>query len=219
MTLELFTLSGSPYGWRVQLALEYKRVPYTLHVLSVSAGDLKKPQHLARNPRGRVPVLVDGDFTLSESMAIVAYVDKRFPDPPLLGTSARETGAIWRVISEYTSYLDDAVEHFILPIYFGRASAEADAIRAAMTTIEAELRGYDAQLARTPWLVGDSLTAADLVVFPHVMSVGRAASKEAAKPFAPPFHPLAHSFPNLARWVSSIEALPGYDRTYPPHWR
>jgi glutathione S-transferase len=47
----------------------------------------------------------------------------------------------------------------------------------------------------------------------------RAASKEAAQPFNLGLLPLGHTFPNIARWVQRIEALPNYQRTYPPHWR
>jgi len=47
----------------------------------------------------------------------------------------------------------------------------------------------------------------------------RAASKEAARPFNLGLLPLGQTFPNVARWVELIEALPNYQRTYPPHWR
>lgn len=219
MALELITLSGSPYGWRVQLALEHKRVPHTVRFLSLATGELRAPAYLAKNPRGRVPTLVDDDFVLYESTAILAYLEAKWPEPPLFGTTPRATGTIWRVISEYTAYLDPAVEAFIIPIYFGRTAEEADAIRAATRTIDDELRQLDAQLAHTMWLAGDELTAADLVVFPHVQSILRAAGKEAARPFPVACLPLASELPGLDRWRRAIEALPGYDRTYPPHWR
>ena len=46
-----------------------------------------------------------------------------------------------------------------------------------------------------------------------------AAGKDAAAPFELPFLPLEKTHPNIARWMRTIEAIPGYDRTYPPHWR
>ena len=57
----------------MQLALEHKALPYERKVLSFSAGDTRKPEFLALNPRHRVPVMVDGDFVLYESNAIVEY--------------------------------------------------------------------------------------------------------------------------------------------------
>ena len=79
MSLVLYYGSGSPYAWRVQLALEHKALPYERKVLSFSAGDTRKPEFLALNPRHRVPVLVDGDFVLYESNAIVEYLDEAYP--------------------------------------------------------------------------------------------------------------------------------------------
>src|SRR5688572_22765680 len=97
MTVEVFWASGSCPSWRVMLALEVKRVAYQAHLLDFSKRQHKAPEHLAMNPRGKVPVLRDGDVTLYESLAILAYLERRFPEPPLLGTTARETGLIWRL--------------------------------------------------------------------------------------------------------------------------
>jgi glutathione S-transferase len=61
--------------------------------------------------------------------------------------------------------------------------------------------------------------APDIGVFPLVQLILRAASKEAAQPFNLGFLPLAHRVSHIARWVQRIEALPNYQRTYPPHWQ
>ena len=71
MALTFYYGAGSQYAWRVWLALEHKGVPYERKVLSFSDGDLRKPEFLALNPRGRVPVIVDGGASLYESAAIV----------------------------------------------------------------------------------------------------------------------------------------------------
>ena len=56
MAIDLWWGSGSPHSWRVMLALEHKRLPWTSHLLQLSRQDQKSPQMLAMNPRGRVPV-------------------------------------------------------------------------------------------------------------------------------------------------------------------
>src|SRR3954462_4236936 len=56
MALVFHGASGSPYAWRVWLALEHKRIPYELRTLSFDKGDLKAAEFRALNPRGRVPV-------------------------------------------------------------------------------------------------------------------------------------------------------------------
>jgi hypothetical protein len=70
LSVRFYYGSGSPYAWRVWLALEHKGIPYHRKTLSFDAGDLKTAEFGALNPRRRVPVLVDDDFALAESAAI-----------------------------------------------------------------------------------------------------------------------------------------------------
>jgi len=106
MAIELFWGSGSPFAWRVLLALEYKRLPYVSHVLQFSKQEHKSPQMLALNPRGRVPVLKDGDYVCFESLAILYYLDLKYPQPPIFGRTPEEAGTIMRVICEYQAYIE-----------------------------------------------------------------------------------------------------------------
>ena len=106
MAPTLYYGSGSPYAWRAQLALEHKALPYELKLLSFSAGDTRKPEFLALNPRHQVPVLVDGDFTLYESNAIVEYIDEAYPGrgAPLFPGDAKTRAVIRRMILEVDNY-------------------------------------------------------------------------------------------------------------------
>ncbi len=91
MALTFYNASGSPYGWRVWLALEHKGLPYELKMLSFDKGDLKTPEFRALNPRGRVPVIVDDGFALFESAAIVEFLEDKQPgDPRLFSATLRE---------------------------------------------------------------------------------------------------------------------------------
>ena len=99
MALEVFWGSGSPFSWRVLLALEYKRVPYESRLLQFAKQEHKSPQMLRMNPRGRVPVLRDGDFVVFESLACLAYLDRKYPDPPLFGRTAEDAGTILKLRS------------------------------------------------------------------------------------------------------------------------
>ncbi|MBL8264912.1 glutathione S-transferase family protein, partial [Steroidobacter sp.] len=107
MALELWWGSGSPYSWRALLALEHKRLQYVSHLLQFSKQEHRSPQLLQMNPRGRVPVLKDGDYVVFESLAILRYLDRKYPDVPIFGHSAEEEGTITRVICEFQAYAED----------------------------------------------------------------------------------------------------------------
>jgi len=219
MAIEVFWISGSPFSWRVLLALEVKGLPYTSRLLQRSQGEHKTPQFLAMNPRGQVPVLRDGDTIVYESMAILAYLDRKVPSPPLFGTSAAETGHIWQLVCEQVSYLDEIADVFILPLYFGQSEERSPEVAAAIPVIHRELARAEAGLRGRSWRVGAAVSAADLALFPMVMSLLRAAGKPAAEAFDHRLTPFAERYPALAAWCARIEALPGYQRTVPPHWR
>ncbi|MGE5303567.1 MAG: glutathione S-transferase family protein [Alphaproteobacteria bacterium] len=219
MAIELYWGSGSPFAWRVMLALEVKGLAYESKLLEFSKGENKTAAYLALNPRGKVPTLKDGDFVVYESLAIMAYLDRKYPDPPLFGRTAEETGLIWRALSECESYMVSAGDKVVRPIFFGKGLDNVEEIQKAAQTLRQELKMIDERVADHQWLVGANLSAADIGVFPLIQLLLRAAAKEAARPLNLGFLPLAQKFPNVARWVQRIEALPNYQRTYPPHWR
>jgi glutathione S-transferase len=217
--IEVFWGSGSQPSWRVLLALEVKRLPYKSHLLSFSAGEHKTPEFLKLNPRHRVPVLRDGDYVLNESVAILTYLDRKYPEVPLFGRTPEEAGMIWRTVQEFTHYLEPAlVDGVVRPIFFNRVDAR-ESIEAKAKDVHVELQGYEAQLAGRHWLVGNALSAADIVVFPQLMGLLRAATRPAAEGLKLDLLPFAEKYPQLAAWLARIEALPGYENTYPPHWR
>jgi glutathione S-transferase len=219
MAIELFWGSGSPFAWRVMLTLEIKKLAYESKLLEFSKGEHKTPAYLKLNPRGKVPTLKDGNFVLYESIAIMAYLDRKYPDPPLFGKTPEEAGLIWRVISECESYLVGEGNKVVRPMFFGKGLDRVDEIQQAAQAIRQELQSIDARLAPSSWLVGEQVSAADITVFPLVQLLLRAASKEVAQPFNLGLLPLSETYPSIARWVQRIEALPNYQRTYPPHWR
>jgi glutathione S-transferase len=219
MAIEVFTISGSPFAWRVLLALELKGVPYETRVLQVSKNEQRSPEFLAINPRGRVPALRDGETIVCESLAILAYLDRKFPTPPLFGATPAAAGRVWQTIFDTVAEVDRFGEDYTVPLYFGRSVEDSARIRAAVTGLRPELARLDAKLPDRTWLVGNAITAADVALYPMVKSLERASGKPGAEAFGLGFLPVAARFPAIARWMARVEALPGYDRTYPPHWR
>ena len=219
MALELWWGSGSPYSWRALLALEYKRLPYVSHQVEFAKQEHKSPQLLKMNPRGRVPVLKDGDYVCFESLAILQYIDRKYPEMPLFGTTAEEAGTIARVICEYQAYVEDHIMKIIYAILFQGIEAHADEVARAMHIVAGEARTIDGRLSGSSWLVGESFSAADIVVFPGIQMLLRALDRREAAELRSRLLPLDANYPAVAAWIKRIEGLSGYERTYPPHWR
>jgi len=218
--LEVFWDSGSPYVWRVLLALEVKQVPYTSRRIQFSRNEHKTPEFLAMNPRGKIPVVRFGDFTLYESTAILAWLDREWPERPIFGRDASEHGRIWRAVSEVEMYLQPEVVR-VARLRMARAinfdSVELDAVKTAAEATHTELRRIEGALGQM--MVGDQVSAADIVLLPAVQLIVRAAGHKRGVRMELGFLPLAECYPKLAAWLERMEALPGYSRTYPPHWR
>ena len=88
------------------LALEHKRLPYESQLLHFDKQEHQSPQMLKLNPRGRVPVLKDGDYVVFESVAVLYYLDLKYPQPPIFGRTPEEAGVIMRVICEFQAYAE-----------------------------------------------------------------------------------------------------------------
>lgn len=219
MAIDVYWGSGSPFAWRVLLALEYKRLPYTAHLLQFSKQEHKSPQMLALNPRGRVPVLKDGDYVCFESLAILYYLDVKYPQPPIFGRTPEEAGVIMRVICEYQSYIEPSVTSIAAAVFAKKADLRSDEITHAMHVVASEARTIEARLSKSDWVVGESFSAVDMVIFPGIQLLRQALERPEARELASRFMPVEVNYPALGRWLARVESLPGYDRTYPLHWK
>jgi len=219
MAIEVFWGSGSPYSWRVLLALEYKRLPYLSHLLQFSKQEHKSQEMLSLNPRGRVPVLKDGEYVCFESLAILYYLDLKYPQPLLFGRTAEEAGTIMRVICEYQAYIEPQLQVISRAVFSGSTDLGSDTITSAMHAVASEARTIEGRLSKSEWIVGERCSAVDLVIFPGIQLLRRALEQPRAAELSSRFMPVEVQYPALGRWLTRVAQLPGYERTYPPHWR
>jgi glutathione S-transferase len=201
MSIKFYYASGSPYAWRVWLALERKGVPYHQKTLSFSDGDLKTNEYEALNPRRRVPVLVDDDFVLTESGAIVEYIEDRWPNgPSLFAHEPRRRAIQRRMVREADHYLAD------IGTRFATAPSEETA-----KDFKQELALWEAA-ATGDYLTGD-LSAVDLTVYPFMALFVRITGRR------PDFANSGFIGPRLSAWMDRMQALPIVQHTWPPHWK
>ncbi|HKW81625.1 MAG TPA: glutathione S-transferase family protein [Casimicrobiaceae bacterium] len=214
MAITLYYGSGSPFAWRAQLALEHKALPYELKILSFAAGDTRKPEFVALNPRHRVPVLVDDDFVLYESSAIVEYLDEAYPGrgAPLFPGDVRTRAIIRRTIREVDEDFDAALDPLTTQAFSKKPEErDAAAIANARKGLVDELALFSRGM-RGDYLAGP-LSAADYALYTLVAFLGRSQLR------LPDLDADGMLTAELRRWKARIEALPYFGRTIPPHWR
>jgi glutathione S-transferase len=215
MAVDFYHGHGSPYSWRVWLALEAKAVPYELKVLSFTAGDTKKPEFVAINPRHQVPTIVDEGFVLWESTVILEYLDERFASGvKLYPGDAQSRARVRRLAREAEEYAGTEGIDPITTEYFGKDGAAPDLakIDKAKVRLAGELE-YFAKELRGKFLAGAQPSAADFVLYPWIGYVKRITVRR-------PETKLVELIPApLADWARAIESLPYFDKTFPPHWR
>lgn len=216
MSIEVFWGSGSTPAMRVLLAFAAKGQPYESRLLSFSARDTRTPEFLAINPRGKVPAIREGDFCLNESLAILAWLEARFPEPPLFGRTPEEIGRSWALCMEYVNHGDPAVSAVARPLLFGEAPAVGSLAEARAPLVE-ELDRLAARVSRGT-LVGDAIGAADITWYCGLRFLERGLTRPRAQAHALDLHPLLARWPALGPWAARIEALPGFEATLPPHW-
>ncbi len=86
MKLYGYYLSSNVY--RARVALNLKGIAYEDEIVDVLKGDTASPGYRALNPQGKIPALKDGDVVVTQSLAILEYLEERFPEPPLLPEDA-----------------------------------------------------------------------------------------------------------------------------------
>lgn len=215
----LYFISGSPPCWSVMLALAVKGLAYEPKRLDNAKREQKAPAFLRINPRGQVPVLIEDGVTVCETLAVLTYLDAAHPAPPLFGENPIQTARIWQSISETEGNLRERIGDISRPLFRGKGDQFAGQIRNAIAPVREEFGLLETRLEGDPFLAGDALSAADLIAYPLLMQLRRAAAREEAAPLALAVHPLGDHYPQLGAWAGRIEALPGYDDAYPPHWR
>ena len=210
MAIDLYWGHGSAYCWRVLLALEHQGLDYRSHLLKFDQQEHQAPQMLAMNPRGQLPVLRDGDYVVFESVAILYYLDRKYPEPAIFGRNPEESGVIMRVICEYQANAEPSLMQIVRQLLYRRepaaGEAMAETMAEAMHRVASEARTIERRLAQSDWVVGEKFSATDMVIYPDIRLLLRALAMPAARELAARFLPLEVNYPALGRWLDRVAA-------------
>lgn len=225
MLLTLHTFSGAPRGWRVLMGMTFKGLTPDTRFMSYSDKDHHQPEFLALNPRATVPVLETDTGILRDSIAILAWLDREYPEKPLFGATPAQASEIWQITMECYDYLREGNRQLLTSVFSGdgtvpaEGSAERERLQSAADLVHAECRYLESILSDGRlYLCGDTPGAADAVAFPEIRLMQRAVETKhdllSALGFAYP----PDLYPKVADWKARLNGDPGVAATMPAHW-
>ena len=193
MSITLYRYALSGHCHRVELFLHLLGLPYELADIELTRGEQKKPEFLALNAFGQVPVLDDDGTVLADSNAILTYLALRYAPESWLPRDPVGAAAVQRWLSVAAG-----------PLAFGPAAARVIQLfkrpldsKDAIERAHALFRIVEQTLAGAPFLAGTQPTIADVAMDTYTAH-------------APEGNVSLTDYPLLRAWLARIEALPGF---------
>jgi glutathione S-transferase len=156
---------GPTRSIRARWALQELGVDFDAVTVNLRAGEHRDPRFLAINPAGKLPVLVDGDMVLTESVAIVLYLAEKYPHRGLIPADLWQRAQVYRWLLFTATELEQPLwritRHTMLYPEHQRLPGDVPIARHEFKAMAAVLEGH---LQRRSFVVGDRLTVADLVL-------------------------------------------------------
>lgn len=192
--IRLYRHPLSGHAHRVELFLSLLRLPFERIDVDLLSGAHKRPEFLAKNPFGQVPVIEDGDVTLADSNAILVYLATRYdasgrwlPRDPVGAARVQQ----WlSVAAGQLAYGPSVARRVVL------LGAKLDHERAKAITVEL-FKLLDAHLATRRFLAADEPTLADVAIYSYT-----ALAPEGGVPLDP--------YEHVRAWLARVESLPGF---------
>ena len=192
----------SSASYRVRIALNWKGLDVAHNAIDLRTGAHHNADYLAVNPQGLVPCLVDGPAALSQSLAIIEYLEETHPTPPLLPADpvgrARVRSAALAIACDIHPVNNLRILKYL-----------RDELKQPESAVDAWIRHWLAEgmapleaIAGTPYMFGEAVTMADLCLVPQLYNARR---------FAVDLTP----YPRLTAIEARLLALPAFDKARP----
>lgn len=200
------SVPGSPYGRAVLATLIEKGADFRFAGVSPMA--MKSPEHMARHPFGRVPVIEHGEYRLFETQAIVRYIDRAFRGPALTPTDPKAAGLMDQAMNICDWYFFQGVnstigfQRVVGPRVMG-STPDMEIIKAAMPRARQVFAVLDSLLAGRPYFAGDQISLADLML----------ASQIDFFVDIPEWAELGAPQANVCAWIARMNARPSMKST------
>jgi glutathione S-transferase len=164
MSLQIYGIARTR-AFRALWVAEELRVDYQHLPVEIGDAGARTPEFLAINPNGRLPVIVDGDFVLFESLAITMYLAKKHGHGTLYPATLEGEARTWQWSLWAVTEVDRGVNIWSLhAVRLPEAERDAGKRKEALKVLAAPFKVLDAAVARQPYLLGNEFTVADLNV-------------------------------------------------------
>lgn len=176
----------------MRIALSEKRIPWEPIHVNLRTGEHQKPEFLALNPYGKVPVLLDDGAIIYESTVVNEYLEDRFPDPPLMPRDplGRAEVRLWEDYGD-NAFLGPAEGIFVHDK--GWRSIEPERLQQMRQQVQEALTRLEKHLAGKKFLVGDTFTLADICFAPRITMLDQLGT------------PLNPAYKNVQAWIARIQ--------------
>src|ERR1700694_5264028 len=205
--IKLYSYFRSSAAYRVRIALNLKSLSYEYLPVHLVKGEQREERYRALNPQALVPMLADDGEIITQSMAIIEYLDEKVPDPPLLPVTPEARARVRAIAQAVACDIHPLDNLRVLKYLTGTLGASEDAKNAWYRHwIELGLAALEAQLAadsRTGiFCHGATPTLADICLVPQLANARR---------YSMPID----TYPKLARIESPCLALDAFARAAP----
>lgn len=201
--LKLYSYWRSSCSWRVRIALNLKGLPYEYKSVNIAQGEQFTEEFTKLNPLQFVPTLVDGDLILSDSLAILLYLEDKFPEHPLLPDDLKLKAVSLQAAALIGSSIQPLQNLVVLGVIEEKLGVEErlawpkQFIEKGFTALEKLLKDVAGK-----YCVGDQVTMADIFLVPQVFGARR-------------FNVDMSKFPTLNRINQELTDLPAFQAALP----
>jgi maleylacetoacetate isomerase len=172
--MQLHSFFNSSTSYRVRIALALKGLPFDIVPVNLRKQEQRAADYVAQNPSAGVPLLTEGDFQLSQSLAIIDYLDATHPEPRLIPAAPRERARVLELANAIACDIHPVNNMRILRYLqeeLGATDAQKNAwyhhwIREGLTAVETLL----ARHGHGAYCFGDAPTLADCCLVPQVFN-------------------------------------------------
>lgn len=197
--LKIFGHPMSTCTRKVLMTLAETKTPHELTTVDLATGEHKAPAHMARQPFGQLPALDDDGFALFESRAMCRYINEK-AGGALVPSDLKRRAVMEQWISIESANFTPHAMKFVYHYIFKRPQDEAT-IRSATRGLETALGVMEAQLTKTPFLAGDTLSLADICYMPYIDYAMGTPAKE-----------IFGKFPHVSSWWNKLSERPTWQK-------